>query len=597
MSFGRRLSERATVTSRRQAWMRRVPWALGLIVCLPALWIALRVGQGALALRDVGRDLGARSARVEPQSALLLAQGHAQQARSAFNDPLVDTAAAIPLLGDPLEEARRMAGVVVEVVNNSLPPLVAAAGSNPAGRLLQGHRVNLAFLAALREPAERTSASLSIVRGRLTQIPATGFPVLSSGRLRLAHALTQLQTLVDGLDQFARLAPELLGASGAKNYLLIPQNPAEARGTGGLVGGYVTVTASRGVVSQTGSGPSTSLFAFRYTVAPVVDLGADFSRNYVGRTEAGSPLGDRDPRTSWYTSNSAYHFPYAAQIWAGLWRQQTGQRVDGVLAMDPVALAGLLDATGPVVLPDGTSVTSKNAVRLMLVDAYKEFGSARGERKQYLQQVASAVARSLAAGKAKPHLLVTALLAAVRQHHLLFWSSSSTVERAIAGGDVAGELPEGAVAGDVVVSGLGNKLDYYLDRTLTLIPACAQGSDSTLELALHNGATQDLPHYVSDPFYLNLLPPASPPGTNRSLVSLYLPGGSVMEQLRVSGVSVAPILRSERGLVRLTFVVTEEPGRNISVRLDFRSRLRNIGLGRIRQALVRPETFRTSACR
>ena len=41
-------------------------------------------------------------------------------------------------------------------------------------------------------------------------------------------------------------------------------------------------------------------------------------------------------------------FPTAAATAQAMWERKTGQRVDGVISMDPVALGYVLDATGPV---------------------------------------------------------------------------------------------------------------------------------------------------------------------------------------------------------------------------------------------------------
>jgi hypothetical protein len=51
---------------------------------------------------------------------------------------------------------------------------------------------------------------------------------------------------------------------------------------------------------------------------------------------------DWEPTGLWSQSNLSPHFPYAAQIWAAMWRAATGEQVDGVVALDPFALGYLL---------------------------------------------------------------------------------------------------------------------------------------------------------------------------------------------------------------------------------------------------------------
>jgi len=41
-------------------------------------------------------------------------------------------------------------------------------------------------------------------------------------------------------------------------------------------------------------------------------------------------------------------FPTAASTAQAMWERKTGQRVDGVISIDPIALSYILEATGPV---------------------------------------------------------------------------------------------------------------------------------------------------------------------------------------------------------------------------------------------------------
>ena len=53
-----------------------------------------------------------------------------------------------------------------------------------------------------------------------------------------------------------------------------------------------------------------------------------------------------------------------------MWQAETGQHVDGVMAVDVVALTQLLAVTGPVTLPDGKVINSSNAEQFLLHDQY-----------------------------------------------------------------------------------------------------------------------------------------------------------------------------------------------------------------------------------
>ena len=139
--------------------------------------------------------------------------------------------------------------------------------------------------------------------------------------------VADLAATVHGAALAAQLLPPMLGADGPRSYLLAFQNPAEARGTGGLVGGYGVLTRrQRAAVGQTLGTDSdlTGLTGCRPTLGP----------DYVA-------LWGQDPAL-WVNSNESPHFPYGAQIWLDAWRAQHGQRLDGVLALDPEVLSYLL---------------------------------------------------------------------------------------------------------------------------------------------------------------------------------------------------------------------------------------------------------------
>ena len=55
-----------------------------------------------------------------------------------------------------------------------------------------------------------------------------------------------------------------------------------------------------------------------------------------------------EPNTEWRNLGSSPQFPSQAELASGMWKAATGKPVDGVLALDVVALKDLLAATGPV---------------------------------------------------------------------------------------------------------------------------------------------------------------------------------------------------------------------------------------------------------
>src|SRR5664280_2817505 len=194
------------------------------------------------------------------------------------------------------------------------------------------------------------------------------------------------------------------------------------------------------------------------------------------------------------------HFPYAAQIWTAMWRARTGEQLDGVIAIDPFTLGYLLDATGPVRLDDGTTLTGANAADFILKDEYAVLAGA--QRKQYLVTLGRAVFDHLVTGAGSTRALITALGRAAGEGRLLIATPAHPAEQALLETRrLGGTLPETtAPFAAVVINDAGSgKLDYYLGRRLSYnAESCANGQrTATVDIALTNNApATGLPDYV-----------------------------------------------------------------------------------------------------
>jgi hypothetical protein len=179
----------------------------------------------------------------------------------------------------------------------------------------------------------------------------------------------------------------------------------------------------------------------------------------------------------------------------------------------------------------------------------------------------------------------------VEERRLRLWLSDAPLQGQIAARAVAGALPATPQAvGDVVVNASGSKLDYYLDRRLEYTPGC--GGRSRLALTLVNGApTTGLPDYVTP----ERLRPGRPPGTNRLIVTLYLPGSAGDVRLSVDGKPVALLQGTELGLTWAETTVDLLPGQRQVVQAEF-SGAGSDAVERVVQPLVRPETFSAGSC-
>jgi hypothetical protein len=295
------------------------------------------------------------------------------------------------------------------------------------------------------------------------------------------------------------------------------------------------------------------------------------------------------------------NFPYAAQIWASMWRRLSGQHVDGLIAVDPTALSYLLAVTGPATLPDKQQVNVTNAVALTQATSYAKFpGTSNAQieqRRAYLLDVASATCKKILDSRDQP----TALLKAAGQRRFLVWSAAPVVQADLAQTYVSGIIPitTAPYVGLSIVNDGGNKFDYYLDRSLTWIrTGCGPNRATTGSITLTNNApATDLPPYVTGRSDIGSYPVKV--GDNRLQVSYFETPGAAMDSLTVARSARHGRIGAENGHPVYTMDVELPPGTSRTVVLHV---IEPAGTGTpivLRQPLVRPlqVTLKDAVCR
>ena len=167
--------------------------------------------------------------------------------------------------------------------------------------------------------------------------PTSLLPQVSEPLVRAREQLREVTSALDAAADAAQLAPGMLGADGQRNYLLMIQNNAEVRASGGIPGALAILTLDNGKLTL-GVQSSASEIG---QMSPPLPVDAEQEQIYSSR------LGEY-----MHDVNLTPDFPTAASTAQAIWEKKTGQRVDGVISLDPVALGYILKATGPVQITD-----------------------------------------------------------------------------------------------------------------------------------------------------------------------------------------------------------------------------------------------------
>jgi hypothetical protein len=541
---------------------------IGVLLIFAVVWIGVRASLAQRALNDAVP--AADRVKTAIATGDLAAAGRAadelrdrtRDAAGLTSDPVWLTGEAVPWIGANLTAVRTAAAASDQVASQVVEPLVAAGSAVDLRALaIKNGRIDLAPIVAAQPAVAKASAAFTAARASVATIE-TGALIspVASGIDRLHDVLDHAAPEVDALDNAVRLLPPMLGADGPRSYLLAAQNPAELRATGGLIGAVALVNADKGAVALQRQEAGTSIGPWDSAVADVPLSTEGLYGPLVGRF-----LQD---------ANLTPDFPLAASTAATMWTKTYGGSVDGVIAVDPVVLSGLLKATGPVTLPSGDRLTSSNAVQLLLSDVYRRYSNP-ADQDAFFASAASAVFSRLSSGDVDAKKLVTALADAGASRRVLVWSAHDGDQKVLRSTTLAGGLPSSNLStagiGVYFNDATGAKMDYYLRTSVAAGSAIcrADGKPSTVvEVTLTNRAPADaatsLPRYVTGAGSYGVAP-----GSIRTRVAVYGPTGGLLAATQSGGANYPTVSGLDRSRPVSLYTVELKPGESKTVTVQF----------------------------
>ncbi len=536
---------------RRRARLRRALLAtlvVGSLLLVSVGWVGFRGWQARAHLVNaagLARDLSAQLVSGDTERAhrtLAALQEQAGAARRATDDPGWWLGRQAPYAGDNLVAVRQIAVAIDALARDAFPPLLRA---DLTTLLPREGRLDVRQLSGLSAELRTVDAAVRQTRDSLAGVPTAGLVA------QVRQALTDLRVEIDRLagltgaaEHATRILPPLLGVDGPRTYLLVFQNPAEVRATGGMIGAYALLRAEGGRLRLGGQGTSMDLTLFPKPLkvpAEIRALWGDLPGIYPADV------------------NLSPHFPSAAALYREMVRRKTGTVADGVLAVDPVVLSYLLKVTGPVEVPGGAPLASDTVVRTLLSDVYQRLRPK--EQDDYYAAAAAAAFDALFTKKVDPRGILSVFDRAMAERRILFWSARPEEQRTLGDSRMAGVLPEKDTVPTVGVflnDGSGTKLGYYLRNAATLTVGACQ-SDGTRELHLRVTLRSTAPKtgLTDSVLGVSRLPN---PYTIRPLVSVYSPAGGGVVGARLDGTDVPVGTGAERKRQVATARVELPPG-------------------------------------
>lgn len=472
------------------------------------------------------------------------------RAVSLTSDPLWRLVERVPVLGRSLRTSGGLAEVADELTSGALPPLLDAVETvDPDSFRRTDGSFDLKPLQAAEEPLRTALERAESAQDALERLPRRLLaPPVGRARTDLADQTADLVDAVSGAVSGTRIAPLVLGEDRPRRFFVLVQQTSESRGTGGLPGGFVVLETEKGRLRVTAQGSNADLR--NEVIPPPAGVPAD----YVQHNRDFGAFG------LWQNINVSPDLPVVARVIAERWRRQSGQTVDGVIAVDSQALAQLLRGAGPIPLPGGRELRPEDIVDYLAVGQYRDFAPPTGatgidrseERKQVLARISQAATQRLVSGGGDSEQLLLGIVEALRSGHLRMTSWDAPLGPLLADAGVDGALPAGEapVAYPVVFNSTGGKLDHWLERSVRYEAGPCEGPRrrSTITVELRNDApTSGLPPYLTTRIDENGVTMSA---TNAVTLQVYGTRGALLEGSSLDGEPISRRVRSDGQFLR-----------------------------------------------
>ncbi len=448
-------------------------------------------------------------------------------ARKTLDSPGVSVLSPMPVVNKNLLALRQLASTGLEVTLAGKFLTRASTKFFKNGKLDFGFnngQIDLQPFIAAKPDVDEANSHILMATAEYDKIPHDNLiPPIKRACDELGKQLPRLRKVTTNTKEAFDLLPEILGAKGKRRYFLAIQNNAELRATGGLIGNYGIISVENGKLTLETFDEISKLI--RANQSPV-----EVPKGYI-------PVYARFKGTSmWQNVNMSPDFPTVGRLLVKLYKSAEGEDLDGVISIDPVGLQYLLEAIGPVQVPQiATSINASNVVDWTLIKAYDIYRIGQ-ERKDFLKDVAQAVWERLLTGQIsnRPEL-VTQLADALNNKHMILYSTHENEQKALENMGYADALgPTNCDYLQVVAQNHGaNKVDVYLHENIDYTVLLNDDGSANAKVAVT--LTNKAPRFGLPPDVAGADPLGTKGGSSRTYLSIYVPRDARLVDVTVDG--------------------------------------------------------------
>ncbi|WP_426184753.1 DUF4012 domain-containing protein [Microbacterium sp. TWP3-1-2b2] len=457
----------------------------------------------------------------ETQAASELVHGTAWSIASAIPAPYIENLRSVRTAVDVTDDLARK--VLVPLSSFDMSALVPKDGG-----------IDVAAIGGLSATIDVISTAVDSAMVRLGDAERTNLvPQVSDALKQLDDVVVTAEGLIGPARDILGVLPGALGAEGPRTYLLMFQGNSEARSLGGNAAVFVVLHTEDGKMSITDVVNSSD---FHHRTTPITELDPEAVHIY------GEKIGMYTPDFTMVPE-----FPEAVRIFSAWWADAGREPFDAAISLDPVALAYILKATGPLPLATGDTISADNAAPLLLNEVYFRYEDPDMQN-AFFGGTAEAVFSAIVGGKAAPAPLIQGLTRAVDEGRLLYQSNDPDETALIESSRMSGAMPtdnaDRTVIGVYANDNTGSKKSYYLDLAVNAKLTCtADGATVTGTAKLSSMLTANeaarLPYYIKGPYF--------EPEDISTYMVLYGPAGGSLASVTIDGAPATVLAQGLHG--------------------------------------------------
>ncbi len=384
---------------------------------------------------------------------------------------------------------------------------------------------------------------------------ASGLPsVLGSKLNSVKDRLNKYGGLVQNGRAAATILTSVVALDGKKSYLVMLQNNGELRPTGGFIGSFAQIDFEGGKLKK-------------LDVNDIYAIDGQLNTHVEPPKEIKEDLGQKD----WYLRDSNWEpdFATAARQAEWFYTKETGQKVDGVIALDISAIENLLRVVGELDLKDYDEiVTADNLFENSVTHAEQGFFPGSQAKKNFLTALSQQLFNKLFfLPKQNWPGIVQSLGKSFQEKHLMVYLSDPKLFSYAVSQSWAGTIPRAAddLPGEftdflaVVEANMGaNKANYYLERGFDLETTIGKEGEVTHRLKVN---------------YTNRSPSnAWPAGKYKNRFRIYLPFGAILTKAAwgESDITKDVTAFADYGRTAYSLLIELEPKASKTLILDYK---------------------------